>query len=67
MITVIAKEQSLHIGSCNSCCDKKAVAEIKFKSAYSNGGIVVALCGDCIKQAQAVLNAIELPKEAQDG
>lgn len=63
MIKILTKEETLHIGTCNSCGDFKAEVEVKFKSRYNCGGLVVALCNKCIKELQACLNAIEPPKE----
>ena len=63
MIKLIPKGETLHIGTCNSCGDCKADIELKFKTAYNSGGLVIALCSNCIKELQACLNAIELPRE----
>ena len=63
MIKLIPKEETLHIGTCNACSECKAIVELKFKSKYNSGGLIVALCKNCIKELQTCLNAIALPKE----
>ena len=64
MIKLIPKEETLHIGTCNSCSERKAIVELKFKSKYNAGGLIVALCDNCVKELQARLNAIDMPKES---
>ena len=63
MIKILSKDETLHIGTCNACSDRKASVEVKFRSKYSTGGIVIALCNDCIKELQERIDAIEPPKE----
>lgn len=61
MINVLQKHESPYIGTCNACCDNKGEIEIKFKSAYGGGGVVVTLCKDCIKELRQ-----RLPPEEDD-
>ena len=63
MITIIPRMDTVHIGTCNACRERKAAAEIKFKDSYNAGGTVIALCESCIKELQCVLNAIEITED----
>ena len=62
MIKILSKDKTLHIGTCNACSERKASVELKFKSKYSTGGTVIALCNECIKELQERIDAIELSK-----
>lgn len=64
MVEIIPKSQLWSsMRKCNSCSKNESIIELEIKSPYSNGGIAIALCGDCIKVLQESLASIELEGE----